>query len=72
MERNERLWERLLTLLDAPYLVYYTYDLEPSMTPESPSRAREEADQRRIQEYLRTHPGAKVRWLAHRPGNEPS
>ena len=72
MERYERLWERLLTLLGTPYLVYYTYDLEPSMTPESASRAREEADQRRIQEYLRTHPGAKVRWLAHRPGNEPS
>ena len=58
--------------VDAPYLVYYTYDLEPSLTPESPTRALEEADQRRIEEYFRTHPGAKGQWRAYPPGDEPT
>ena len=56
----------------APFLVFYNYELEPSSTPESPTRALEEADRRRVEEYLRTHPGAKVQWRAHRPGDEPT
>lgn len=56
---------------DAPYLVYYTYDLEPSRTPESPTRLQEEAELRRVQDHLRDHPDARGEWRAHPPGHEP-
>jgi hypothetical protein len=54
----------------APYLVYHPYDLEPSATPESPSRLQEEAELRRVQEHLRRHPGARGEWRAHPPGHD--
>lgn len=56
---------------DAPYLVYYTYNLEPSQTPESPTRLQEEAELRRVQEHLRDHPDARGEWRAYPPGHEP-
>ncbi|MCP3423707.1 hypothetical protein [Nocardioides pinisoli] len=58
--------------IDAPFLVYDTYELHASATPRSPLRAEMEADRRRVEEYLRTHPGAKVQWRAFPPGSEPT
>jgi hypothetical protein len=55
---------------DAPYLVYGTYELQPSATPDSPERAAVEAEQRRVEEYLRAHPDAKVEWRAYPPGHD--
>lgn len=55
---------------DAPYLVYYTYELEPSQTPESPMRLQEEADVLRQREHLRDHLGSRGEWRAYPPGHE--
>jgi hypothetical protein len=56
--RYDRLWERLLQVLD---------------TPEKPVQAEMEADRRRVEEYLRAPPGAKVQVRAHPPSqDEPS
>ena len=52
---------------EAPYLVYDRYQLHPSETPESPMRLQEEAERRRVQEYLRAHPGARGQWFAYPP-----
>lgn len=52
----------------APYLVYYQYELQPSDTTDSPMRLQEEAERRRVEEYLRANPGAKVEWRAYPPG----
>jgi hypothetical protein len=52
---------------DAPYLVYDTYELHACATPEKPVQAEMEADQRRVEAYLRAHPDAKVEWRAYPP-----
>jgi hypothetical protein len=55
---------------DAPYLVYDTYELHACATPDKPVQAEMEADQRRVDAYLREHPGAKVEWRAYPPGQQ--
>ena len=54
----------------APYLAYYQYELHPSQTEVSPAQLDEEAEHRRVQDYLRDHPGAKGEWRAHSPEEE--
>ncbi|GAB3039582.1 hypothetical protein GCM10011376_32850 [Nocardioides flavus (ex Wang et al. 2016)] len=54
---------------EVPYLVYYNYELEPSATPESPTRMAEEAEHRRVMDHLRTHPDARAEWRAYPPGH---
>lgn len=55
---------------DASFLVYDTYELHACTTPEKPVRAEMEADQRRVEAYLRAHPDAKVEWRAHPPRHQ--
>ncbi|NYE37992.1 hypothetical protein F4692_003137 [Nocardioides cavernae] len=56
----------------APYLVHHLYDLEPSQTPQSPSRLLEETDLRAARESLREHPGTPGEWRPYPPGHEKS
>jgi hypothetical protein len=52
------------------YLVFQTYDLHPSSTPELPDPW---ADMnRRVEEYKRAHPDATFGWYAHRPDRDES
>jgi hypothetical protein len=50
-----------------PYLVFDTYELHPSATPESPLLAEREADEQRVARILRDKPGAQVEWRAYSP-----
>ncbi len=55
-----------------PYLVYDTYELHPSATPEPPMQAELEADRRRVQAFLDAHPGAHVEVRAFSPEGDES
>ena len=57
---------------DRRYVVYDTYELHLCATPEKPLQAEMEAENRRVREYLASHPDAHVQWTAFRPGEEPS
>lgn len=57
---------------EARYVVFDTYELHVSHTPELAHVAEREAEHRRVQEYLASHPDAQVAWRAFRPGEERS
>lgn len=57
---------------EAPYVVYDTYRLLPSATPDSPERAEMEAEERAMRAHLDAHPGARVEVRAYPPDPDES
>ena len=53
-----------------PYLVFDTYELHASATPESPLLAEREADELRFAQILHDNPGARWELRAHSPSND--
>ena len=54
----------------AAYLVYDTYELHACATPEKPVQAEMEAEQQRVEAYLRDHPDAQGEWRAYPSGSQ--